>query len=197
MELIEAHRRGEPDAIGRLLRAYQRRVYSVCYRMVQHTEDAADLTQDALLKVLQAADRYDGRAAFSTWVIRIAMNCCLSHLRKQRTRRHQSLDLATGPTASAWSAELADPSEPSPGRGVEQAEERSVLLRCLGRLDAPMRAVLVLRDMQDLDYHQIGEVLDVPLGTVKSRLFRARTALRTAMEKEISPGSGMEGEGEI
>lgn len=179
-QLVEAHRRGDPDAIGRLLRLYQRRIYSVCFRMLRDEHEARDLTQDALLKVLEGLDSYDGRSKLSTWVIRVTMNCCLSHLRKQKLRRHASLDVAEEKGAIPPAA-----AELSPGRHVEQAEMRGILLRAMGGIDPDMRAVLVLRDLQDLEYHRIADVLRIPVGTVKSRLFRARAALRTAAELEL------------
>ena len=181
-QLVEAHRRGDPDAIGRLLRLYQRRIYSVCFRMLRDEHEARDLTQDALLKVLEGLDSYDGRSKLSTWVIRVTMNCCLSHLRKQKLRRHASLDVAAEKGAIPPAA-----AELSPGRHVEQAEMRGILLRAMGGIDPDMRAVLVLRDLQDLEYHRIADVLRIPVGTVKSRLFRARTALRAAAELELGP----------
>lgn len=189
LQLIEAYQEGQPEAIGDLLRAYQRRVYGVCYRMVRNADEAADLTQDALVKIMEGLHSYDGRAALSTWVIRVTMNCCLSHLRKERLRRHGSLDEPAGSTGEPWAAKLAAEGELSePGR-VEQAEMRSALLHALRELDADMRAVLVLRDLQDLDYQQIGEVLAIPIGTVKSRLFRARVALRAAARLELDKPS--------
>lgn len=180
LQLVEAHRRGDPDAVGALLGAYQRRIYAVCYRMLRDEHDARDLAQETMLKILAGLDSYDGRAKLSTWVIRIAMNCCLSHLRKRRLRRHGSLDDARARAPIA--ADDGGHGELPPPAGVEQDERRRLVALCLRGLDPQMRAVLVLRDMQDLEYDQIAEVLSVPVGTVKSRLFRARLALRRAME---------------
>jgi RNA polymerase sigma-70 factor (ECF subfamily) len=189
LQLLEAHRRGDPQAVGELLGAYQRRLYAICYRMVRHEQDARDLTQDAMVKVLEGLDTYDGRSKLSTWIIRVTMNCCLSHLRKQRLRRHGSIE-------GDWPRGLSGPSGPDPGvgelspfRSVEQTEMHDILSRALHCLDPDMRAALVLRDMQGLEYHQIAEVLDIPLGTVKSRLFRARVALRNAVEVETGRGT--------
>lgn len=185
LQLLEAHRRGEPEATTELLSAYQRRVYAVCYRMLRHTEDARDLTQDALVKVFQGLGTYDGRSKLSTWVIRVTMNCCLSHLRKQKHRRHASLEQP--PHEGAAAEAVPARGEQTPLARVEQAELRSLLSRALGRLDPQTRALLVLRDLQDLDYQEIARVLNVPLGTVKSRLFRARAALREATDRELGP----------
>ncbi len=187
LQLIDAHRGGDPGALGRLLRAYQRRLYSVCFRMVRDEHDARDLTQDAMLKVMQGLEGYDGRSKFSTWVIRVTMNTCLSHLRKQRLRRHGSLEAgwAESATGGPWRSRGGTSGEPSPEGRVQQDEMRAVLGTALHGLDPEMRAVLVLRDLQDLAYDRIAEILEVPVGTVKSRLFRARLALRAAVEMEL------------
>ncbi|MEE8508876.1 MAG: RNA polymerase sigma factor [Myxococcota bacterium] len=187
LQLVEAHRRGVASATAELLGAYQRRIYAVCYRMVRHPDDADDLTQDAMVKVLEGLDTYHGRSQLSTWIIRVTMNCCLSHLRKQKVRRHGSLEELSGSGESAGVGAVRG--ELSPLARVEQAERQALLLRLLRGLDPQMRAVLVLRDMQDLDYAQIGEVMEVPVGTVKSRLFRARAALRAAAEQKLDSTS--------
>ncbi len=187
LQLVEAHRGGDPDAIGQLLESYQRRIYSICYRMVRDEHEARDLTQDAMLRVIQGLESYDGRSKLSTWVIRVTMNSCLSHLRKQKLRRHASLDAGSenapsGPVDPRTLGELSPP-----GR-VELTEMKAVLGRALLCLDPDMRAVLVLRDMQELEYERIARALEVPVGTVKSRLFRARLALRAAVEVELGKG---------
>lgn len=198
LQLVETYRQGgadAADALGELLQAYQRRIYSICYRMLHHQEDASDLTQEALVKIIEGLDSYDGRSKLSTWAIRVAMNCCLSHLRKQKFRDHESLDAhASARTAfSRNSGGIGMQSgrgirglrpEPLPHESVEQAQTRAMVLRALESLEPDVRALLVLRDLQGLDYEQLAEVLDVPIGTVKSRLFRARAALRSALEAQ-------------
>ena len=194
LQLVDHYRAGDPDALGELLSSYQRRVYAICFRMVGNADEAGDVTQDALLKVIEGLDSYDGRARLSTWIFRVTINCCLSHLRRQKIRRHGSLDDTLEEGAAPLSGQIASGRELSGPEHVEQAEARTVLLRVLGELEPEMRGILVLRDMQDLDYQQIAEVLQVPVGTVKSRLFRARAALREAAEKLLggsdSPGKG-------
>jgi RNA polymerase sigma-70 factor (ECF subfamily) len=187
LQLIEAYRGGGPashKAMTELLAGYQRRIYSVCFRMVRRPEDAADLTQDVLLKLIENLSSYDGRSKLSTWVIRVAMNASLSHLRRQKTRETESLDAGRtrSPGTTASGSRMPAPREPSPLQGVELQQQRTLALQALDRLDADTKAILVLRDLQDMDYQQLAEVLDVPLGTVKSRLFRARAAFREAFE---------------
>jgi len=210
LQLLESYRRGGQQAhqaLSELLVAYQRRIYSICYRMIRNVDEASDLTQDALVKVLEGLESYDGRSKLSTWVIRVTMNCCLSHLRKAKVREHDSLEALPGGSASARTANPAEwgPShaggsagsshkshlrgrEPQPAESVQQSQTRAMVTQALDSLDVDTRAILVLRDLQDLDYQQLAEVLEVPVGTVKSRLFRARAALRETVEK-LEPGS--------
>lgn len=180
-QLVAAYREGDPQALAELLASYQRRIFGLCYRMVQNSDVASDLTQDVLVRIIEALDSYDGRSKLSTWIIRVAMNCCLSYLRKQKLRRHRSLDLPTGTDQPPLGSQIVAGGELSGIQNVEQAESRKILLQALLSLDLEVRSILVLRDMQDLDYQQIAEVLEVPLGTVKSRLFRARAELRNAV----------------
>jgi len=189
MQLLEAHRSGDPGALNELMASYQRRIYGLCYRMVHHEEDARDLAQDSLLKVIDALDRYDGRAALSTWIIRITINTCLDHLRQKKTRRQRSLEqridandeesARTGPFPAA----LVTNEEHSGPRHVERRETQQTVLRALHELEPDARAILILRDVQELEYQQISIVLDMPVGTVKSRLYRAREALRQHVER--------------
>ncbi len=175
-ELIRAWEKGDDAALAELLRGYQPRVYAVCYRMLQSSDEAVDLTQEALTKILEGLHTFGGRSQFSTWAIRVTMNCCLSHLRRLRLRRHRSLD------DPETARERAGGGEPPPVDRVEQADRIARVELALSQLDPEARAIIVLRDVQGLDYQQIGEVLSVPVGTVKSRLFRARAALRELVE---------------
>ncbi len=184
--LLDRARRGDQEAMGRLLEAYRDHLFNTCLRMLRHHEDAADVCQDAMVRIIEHLPRFRGDSDLSTWMIRIAMNQCLSHLRRQRVpgRRAASLDGAhagrerAGDEGSPWSASLPDGREPSPSARVEQQERRALLERALAALDEDFRAVLILRDLQEMDYRQIARVLEVKEGTVKSRLFRARLALR-------------------
>lgn len=203
--LLDAHRRGDADALGELLRAYQRRIYSICYRMVENHDQAMDLAQDAMVRIIEGLDSFDGRSQLSTWIFRVTMNTALSHLRREKLRRHASLDRPadTDPAGRShgppWSDQLADAgAHPAggnapgavPGAGaelsgverIEQRERHARLAEALRTLEPANRALLILRDMQGLDYARIGEVLELPVGTVKSRLFRARAAVREALD---------------
>ncbi len=182
---------GDRLALSQLLEEYQRRVYGVCFRMIGRQEDAEDLTQDVLTKLITSLDQYSGRSSFSTWVVRIAMNTCLSHLRK-KTRRRRSGDYAAPEAQEAIDrgggvkigGGSAVEREPEASEYVERFEERLDLHAALGAIGDEARALLILRDVQGFDYQQISEVFKVPVGTIKSRLFRARLALRKALEQK-------------
>lgn len=198
-DLLERVRRGDRAAMGTLLQEHQGRLYNVLLRMVSNRDDAAELTQDVLLKIVQHIDDYRGQAELTTWMTRIAMNEAISHLRKRKLRQTISLDGHPGGRASGggggasgggWGDDdqatalrrgLADDREPGPAECVENKEGLQRLRQAIAELDEEHRAVLVLRDIDEMDYAQIAGVLGVPVGTVKSRLFRARLALREKM----------------
>jgi RNA polymerase sigma-70 factor (ECF subfamily) len=180
--LVDAITRGEQGAWRLLLGRHKTNIYNLCVRLVGNRDLAEDLAQDTLVKLVQNIGRFDGRAKFSTWLYRITMNVCLSRLRAEKVRRHSSLDdqpRDDGPTAASMLAGR----EPNSGQGVLSDERRGHVLAALESLDTEQRAILLLRDTRDLDYDQIADVLEVPVGTVKSRLFRARAALREALER--------------
>ena len=180
--LVEAIRRGEQEAWTTLLTRYQDRLFGVCLRMVGDRDLAADLTQEAMVKIIQGLDTYDGRSRLSTWLIRVTMNVCLSRMRSERLRRHASLDTAPdGPGSFPGAPSSVEPTGHS---GVERREQRQQLADALLSVNADHRSILILRDVRGLDYEQIGEALGIAVGTVKSRLFRARLALRRVLERE-------------
>lgn len=188
LELVEAIRGGDHDAWGTLLARHQERLFNICLRMVRDRESAADCTQDAMVRIIQGLDSYDGRARLSTWMIRVTMNVVLSRMRREKVRRHPSIEAlgeGEGRSREGVSTRRREGAgEPAPEEGVESHEGRSVVFDALQRLSPEQRAILILRDARGLEYEQIAEVLDVALGTVKSRLFRARAALREALEAE-------------
>lgn len=183
--LLDAVAQGDRAALGRILALHQDRLYNVVRRMVGNRDDAAEITQEAMLKIVEHIDRFERRSSIGTWMTRIAMNLAISHLRKRKHRQTISLE-QDGPESGDASGtplnrNLADRREPQPHQRVQERELLAHLQTALGQLDDDFRAVLVLRDIDRLDYQAIAEVLQVPVGTVKSRLFRARLALRQAM----------------
>ncbi len=186
---LDHARSGDRAALGRLLKTHERRVFNVCLRMVNHADDAAELTQDTLVKVVQNIDGFRGDSQFTTWLTRIAMNLAISHLRKRKLRHTTSLDTAGTPAlklAGGLSQTLPQTREPDAYSRVEQNDDLRQLYQALAELDTDQRAVIVLRDIDQMDYQNIAETLEVPVGTVKSRLFRARLALRQRLKPAVT-----------
>ncbi len=151
--------------------------------MVRDRDLATDLTQDAFIKIIQGIDSFDGRSRFSTWMTRVTMNVCLSKLRSEKLRRHASLDSMAAGRGGDGKGEIGDPGgELGPAQSVQAKEEQERVLRALSALDPDQRAILILCDCRGLPYEQIAEVMGVAVGTIKSRVFRARTALRDGVE---------------
>lgn len=199
-QLLEQIGRGDRGALGELLTAHHRQIYHLCLRMVSQRDDAAELTQDVLVKATQHIDSFKQGSRFGTWLYRIAMNLSISHLRKRKLRQAASMEAPMGGDdgladgqAHSLRTFMRDDREPGPDQRVETSEQISLVLSAVERLDDGLKSVILLRDLQEMDYQQIAEVLGVPVGTVKSRLFRARLALRqevarTAASEQNRPG---------
>lgn len=164
---------GRRDAFGELVSRYQARLYNTAVRLVDSPDDAADVVQDAFLNAYQSLHAFKGDAEFFTWLYRIAFNGAISLKRKKRPTG--SLDAASGEHGF-------EPSDPSDyvrtGHALERTEEDSLLHAALARLSPEHREVLTMKDLDGLRYEAIAEVLGVPVGTVRSRLHRARLELR-------------------
>ncbi len=181
--LIEQCRKGQTAAFGELVRRYQDRLFNTVYRLVDSTEDAQDVVQEAFLHAYQSLDRFKGDAQFFTWLYRIAVNSAISLQRKQRsTVRLGDLGDRRGGQGSV--PEPHDLSEFSqPDQALERADEERRIQSALNRLSAEHRAVLILKDLEDQKYETMAEILQVPIGTIRSRLHRARLELRGVLEK--------------
>ncbi|MEX0847171.1 MAG: sigma-70 family RNA polymerase sigma factor [Ilumatobacteraceae bacterium] len=167
-ELITAAMAGDRAAMDSLLRAHHDRVYVVCRRITGNDADAADATQEALIAIVRGLGRFDGRSSFSTWVYRVATNASLDELRRRKRRPTLVIDddLAGHESADHQGAARID------GLG-----DRMAIDEALRMLPEDFRVPLVLRDVCDLDYADIAATLDIPIGTVKSRIARGRGAL--------------------
>lgn len=181
VELVRRAQRGEPTAFAALVCRYQDRVFNTCYRLCHNHADALDLTQSAFLKALEALHTFDGRSRFYTWLFRIAVNLTLSH-RRSRRRAYTSLEQRHGEGRSGGAP--ADPRTVGVSADIEQKEHRRQVEAALERLDDEFRVAVVLKDIEGLDYSTIAEILNVPIGTVKSRIHRGRLMLRDLLTDE-------------
>ncbi len=182
-ELVRLSRAGDMAAYARLVERYQDRLYTVLLRMVGNPDDALELTQDALVRAMQGLKRFRGQSGFYTWLFRIGYNLCLNYCQRRKRVKFTSLQSNAqlmGHQADGL-ANLVDRGTPSPAKNAELQESHQQVLAALDRLEEPLRTVVVLRDIEQMDYAQIAKIIDVPVGTIKSRLFRARMTLRAEL----------------
>jgi len=189
--LLQKAQAGDRGAYGQVVLLYQDRLYNAVLRLVGDREEARELTQEAFMRGLMKIDSFRGDASPYTWLFRIAVNLAISHLRKVNRFRVFSLDRPAGKggrysdddQASSLVDRVArERADNAPPQKMEGRERDQAVLSALGRLDAEYRAVLVMRDIEGFDYQQMADILGLPLGTLKSRLFRARMALRDELK---------------
>ncbi|MCI0638966.1 MAG: sigma-70 family RNA polymerase sigma factor [Gemmataceae bacterium] len=163
---------GRNAAFGELVSRYQDRLYNTVVRLLDNAEDAKDVVQEAFLNAYQSLHSFKGDSLFFTWLYRIAVNTAISQKRRQKS----VLRLHGG---EGQMVEPPDPSQSSqPGYALEMAEEERRVHEALNRLSPEHRAVLIMKDLEGLKYEEMAETLDVPIGTIRSRLHRARLELR-------------------
>lgn len=178
---------GERDAFGELVERWQDRIYGAIYRVVWDAETARDLAQETFIKAYTKLSSFQGGAAFSTWLYSIAINQARSELRRRSAAKNKpplSLDAMRG---SGEDAREYDPADDAPGavEGIATREHCEMLRGEIERLDPSYREVIVMREFQGLSYEEIAEIVDVPVGTVRSRLHRARRDLRERLKDRV------------
>ncbi len=166
---VESARQGDQAAFEQLVRAYEKRVFALALRMCGNPEDAAEAAQEAFLAVWQGLRSFRGEASFSTWLYRLASNACVDLLRREG--RHRS---AAGPSLDDEKLNL----DTAPQEAAERTEVREQIETGLRQLPLEYRQVLILREMHQLSYEEIGQTLCLDEGTVKSRISRGRKRLR-------------------
>jgi RNA polymerase sigma-70 factor (ECF subfamily) len=176
--LIAATLAGDNAAFGRLVRLYQDRLYNSLLRITGSAEDAGDIVQDAFVQAYQKLGSFRGASTFYTWLYRIAFNLAMSHARRER--KMASLD---GMKASRGSEPVDG--QPAPESSIERREQVEMVHAALAELSADFRTILVLREIDGCRYDEIAEILDLPVGTVRSRLFRARLQLRDQLAPRL------------
>jgi RNA polymerase sigma-70 factor, ECF subfamily len=181
--LVAASARGDRAAFGELVRRHQDRLYNTVYRLVANAEDAQDIVQEAFLSAYQSLPGFKGDSQFFTWLYRIGMNLAISLKRK----RHLVLSADTR-LVGETGAEPEDQSDQCrPDRPIERAEDEQTLQDALSRLSPEHRVVIVLKELEGHKYETIAEITQVPVGTVRSRLHRARLELRDLLREPGGP----------
>lgn len=175
-ELVSASKAGDQDAFAQLVLRHQRRVFNLVFRMLQQYEEANEVTQETFFAAWQGLPAFRGDARFSTWLYRIAYNCCLKQL--EQRKRDSALQ-------TAIQAEQVLQEESCDERAAEElaSYERQALVReHLSLLPTKYRVVLILRHLQEMTYEEMAEILTIPIGTIKTHLFRARNLLKERLE---------------
>ncbi len=187
--LVKRCSQGDTDAMGRLILKYQNRLYNVILKICANPDDAAELTQDTFVKVIESIDGFQGRSSFYTWAFRIAVNLTLNHCKRHVKIALKSMDAEIdGPSDQAQQSLqmlLSDEKAADPADLAQRKELQDAAIRSLMQLDDDQRAVVVLRDLEGMNYAQIAEVLDIEIGTVRSRLSRGRSHLRDILEAMV------------
>ncbi|MFZ5815463.1 MAG: sigma-70 family RNA polymerase sigma factor [Bacillota bacterium] len=178
--LVKKAQDGDRNALSELIYRYERKTYNLAYRLMGNHADASDAAQEALVRVCLRLQNFRGDSAFSTWLFRVVTNTCLDELRRRGRLRHTSLDDVMPVEEGSVPRQAADEAD-SPVEHAERHEVQAAVQRAIKRLPDEYRVVVILRDLQGLSYHEIATLLHTTLGTVKSRLHRARQALRSIL----------------
>jgi len=187
LEFVTLCQRGNIDAFRPLVDKHQKKMLNIAYRMIGDYEAASEVVQDAFLHAYKAIRKFRGEARFSTWLCRIVINLSKNRIKQMKTRLEREGVSLDAPVETEDGQVPHDPpaQEPSALEEMERKEVQTAVQACIKALNDDYSAVLVLRDIQGLSYDEIGEILRIPGGTVKSRLFRARDALKEGLKKVL------------
>ena len=188
-ELVRLCRQGDSVAMERLILKYQNRIYNVILKICTDPDDAAELTQETFVKIIENIDKFQGKSKFYTWAFRIAVNLTLNYCQRNKKLTLSSIDAQRNQNddqaKQILKDFLSDDSSPDPVAIAQNKELCDLTIKALMKLDDPQRTVVVLRDIEGMNYAQIADVLNIELGTVRSRLSRARGRLRQILEASL------------
>jgi RNA polymerase sigma-70 factor (ECF subfamily) len=184
-ELVSLCKKGDVDAFEALVKKHQKRMFNIAFRMLGSYDEASEIVQDAFVSAYRGMRNFKGRAKFSTWLCAIVMNHSKNRLKQVKAQLHYEKYSINDPIPAGEGQVHGEPpsSEPSALERLEQRDVQRKVQQCIGSLDEEFRQVLVLRDIQGFSYDEISDMLRIPGGTVKSRLFRARDAMRDCLKK--------------
>lgn len=187
-KFIERLRARDERAFNELVQLYQQRVFALVFRFLGRRDEADDMTQEVFVQVFKAIEQFRGDAKLSTWIYRIAVNLCKNRAKYLQRRHSDAQDelepvAERSPLSQAKGVTYGDVARPD--HMVEGFQVENIVQRCIGELEPDFQEVLVLRDVEDLTYEEIGEITGLAEGTVKSRIHRARGMLKSKVERAL------------
>ncbi len=180
--LIKSALEGDMRSFEELIYQYEKKVYNVALRVFKNPEDAKDISQDVFIKIYKNLNKFDNKSSFSTWLYRITTNTCIDELRKRKGRETISIDNDIEDDEGSFKREFAD-NEPTPEEKVISKEGESEIIKSMNTLSDEHRTIIVMRDIEGLSYTEISEAIGISIGTVKSRISRARLQLKNIILK--------------
>ena len=193
--LVERLKTCDEQAYETLIARFQQPIYNLCYRLINDPADAADVVQEVFLKVFRSIDHFRGQSTLKTWIYRIAVNEAYNQRRWFSRHRRQEVGLDDEDQASRpWLDSIADPAR-DPYELALNEERHQLIETSLREINADFRTAVILRDLEDLSYEEIADVLQISLGTVKSRILRGRESLRRILAAQMDPQSASGGMG--
>lgn len=186
-DLVTACQKGDADAFGVLVAKYQKKAFNIAFRMMGDYDETADTVQEAFLSAFRSIKKFRGEAKFSTWLYGICVNQVRNRLKQARRRSLHEGTSIDEPIETEDGCHVLEPADddPPPDEQLRVKDLQGTVQECIGRLGEEFREVLVLRDIHGFSYEEIRDILDIPDGTVKSRLFRARDVLRDSLKGKI------------
>ncbi|HHV97234.1 MAG TPA: sigma-70 family RNA polymerase sigma factor [Clostridiaceae bacterium] len=181
--LIEKSKKGDISAFEELIETYQNKVFNIAYSMLNNYEDANDVAQEVFIRVYKSIKNFKGESSFSTWLYRITTNVCLDELRKRKNKNVVSIDEDIPFDDGEVTRQIVDDG-PTPDIIAEKKEVREIVNEAIGQLSEEHKTVIILRELQGLSYEEISKIINCPRGTVKSRINRARSALKNILKSK-------------
>lgn len=178
-QLVELAVKENPDAFGEIVKRWERKIFALCFGMLSREDEAKDAAQETFIAAYRNLSKFRGDAKVSSWLHRIAINQCLTTKRRAKTRSESFLDDEENTAEKVFVA----PSHLSPSKTTEQNERLNIVRQAVGSLPEDLRQVVVMKEFEDMTFQEISDNLDLPLSTVKSRLYTALKQLRTKLER--------------
>ncbi len=178
-QLVELAVSKDPDAFGEIVRRWERKIFALCFGMLTREDEARDAAQETFIAAYKNLDRFRGEAKVSSWLHRIAVNQCLTVKRRAKTRSEDFIDEASGEKEHVFVA----PAMMSPGSKAEQAERLNMVRQAVSALPTDLRQIVVMKEFEEMTFQEISDTLEIPLSTVKSRLYTALKQLRMRLER--------------